>query len=43
MLCGSAADLDTVCCHTLSSKQLTNAAVVGSVMVVVRGGKAEQG
>lgn len=28
------ADLDTACCNILSSKQLTNAAVVVSVMVV---------
>lgn len=42
MFCGSLADLDTACCHTLSSKQLTNAAVVVSVMVVVRGGRTEQ-
>lgn len=39
MLCGSVADLDTACCHIPSSKQLTNAAVVVSVMVVVRGGR----
>lgn len=40
MLCGSAADLDTACCHIPSSKQLTHAAVVVSAMVVAaRGGR----
>lgn len=39
MLFGSVADLDTVCCHTPSSKLLTNTAVVVSLMALVRGGR----
>ena len=42
MLCvwgGGAADLDTVCYHMPSSKQLTVAADVVSAMAVVRGGR----
>lgn len=42
-LCGSVADLDTVCCNMLSTKQLTNAAVVVSVMEAVEGGERLDG
>lgn len=42
-LCGSVADLDTACCNMLSSKQLTNAAVVVSVMETVEGGERLDG
>lgn len=42
MLCGSVADLDTECCNVPSSKQLTNAVVVVSVMVVERGGRLDR-
>ena len=45
MLCGSAADLDTACCDTPSSKQLTNVAGVVSAMAaaVVEGGGRPDG
>lgn len=33
-------DLHTACCNMLSSKQLTNVAIVKSVIVVEGGGKA---
>lgn len=41
MLCGSVADLDTACCNTPSSKQLTNVAAGVSAMAVERGGRLD--